>query len=163
TLLCLRRTMAEQELPPCEDSAMSRIAFTEDDLSAIAFERYHHPEPFVQRELEVLWLKSQGLAHHDIARPAGVSRASVQRYLRPPRRPGPPPPPPPGRPRPPPGPAPGPRWKAPPPTPRRARSRRPGTPSRSGPASAVAPRRSAASRAAWGCSRAGGPPSRFRP
>lgn len=32
--------------------------------------------------MEVLWLKSQGLAHHDIARLAGVSRASVQRYLR---------------------------------------------------------------------------------
>jgi transposase len=74
--------MAEQELQPCGDSAMSRVAFTEDDLSAIAFERYHHPEPFVQRKLEVLWLKSQGLAHHDIARLAGVCRASVQRYLR---------------------------------------------------------------------------------
>ena len=61
---------------------MSRIAFTDDDLSAIAFDRYHHPEPFVQRKLEVLWLKSQGLAHHDIVRLAGVSRASVQRYLR---------------------------------------------------------------------------------
>jgi transposase len=74
--------MAEQELQPCEDSAMSRIAFTDDDLSAIAFERYYHPEPFVQRKLEVLWLKSHGLAHHAIARLAGVSRASVQRYLR---------------------------------------------------------------------------------
>jgi len=31
--------MAEQELQPCEESAMSRIAFTADDLSAIAFER----------------------------------------------------------------------------------------------------------------------------
>src|SRR5262249_53861529 len=78
----LRRTTAEQELPSCGDSAMSRIAFADDDLSAIAFGRYHHPEPFVQRKLEVLWLKSQGLAHHAIARLAGVSRASVQRYLR---------------------------------------------------------------------------------
>ena len=60
---------------------MSRIAFTDGDLSAIAFERYHHPEPFVQRKLEVLWLKAQGLAHHDIARLAGVSRGSVQRYM----------------------------------------------------------------------------------
>src|SRR5262249_15585534 len=74
--------MAEQELQPCGDSAMSRLTFTDDDLSAIAFERYYHPEPFVQRKFEVLWLKSQGLAHHDIARLAGVSRASVQRYLR---------------------------------------------------------------------------------
>jgi len=61
---------------------MSRITFTDDDLSAIAFDRYYHPEPFVQRKMEVLWLKSQGLAHHDLARLAGVSRASVQRYLR---------------------------------------------------------------------------------
>src|SRR5262245_50210056 len=74
--------MAAQELLPREEPAMSRIDFTDDDLSAIAFERYYHPEPFVQRKLEVLWLKSQGLAHPDIARLAGVSRASVQRYLR---------------------------------------------------------------------------------
>src|SRR5262249_29524989 len=74
--------MAAQELLPCGESAMSRLTFTDDDLSAIAFERYHHPEPFVQRKLEVLWLKCQGLAHHDLARLAGVSRASVQRYLR---------------------------------------------------------------------------------
>jgi transposase len=60
---------------------MSRLTFTADDLAAIAFERYHHPEPFVQRKMEVLWLKSQGLAHHEIARLAGVGRASVQRYL----------------------------------------------------------------------------------
>jgi transposase len=74
--------MAEQELLPCEDSAMPRIAFTDDDLSAIAFDRYYHPEPFVQRKMEVLWLKAQGLTHDTIARLAGVSRSSVQRHLR---------------------------------------------------------------------------------
>jgi transposase len=61
---------------------MPRLTFTEDELVAIAFERYHHPEPFVQRKMEVLWLKHQGLTHEDIARLGGVSRASVQRYLR---------------------------------------------------------------------------------
>jgi transposase len=74
--------MAEQELQPCGDSAMRHITFTEDDLSVIAFERYHHPQPFVQRKLEVLWLKSQGLTHDAIARLASVSRSSVQRYLK---------------------------------------------------------------------------------
>jgi transposase len=74
--------MAEQELQPCGDSAMQRTTFTADDLAAIAFERYHHPEPFVQRKLEVLWLKAQGLTHEAIARLAGVARSSVQRYLR---------------------------------------------------------------------------------
>src|SRR5262245_4588888 len=60
---------------------MRRVTFTEGDLSATAFERYYHPEPFVQRKMEVLWLKHQGLNHDDIARLAGVSRSSVQRYL----------------------------------------------------------------------------------
>src|SRR3954465_2672886 len=73
--------MADPELSPCESSAMQCIAFSAADLTAIAFERYHHPEPFVQRKLEVLWLKHQGLTHDDIARLAGVSRSSVQRYL----------------------------------------------------------------------------------
>jgi transposase len=60
---------------------MQRITFSADDLTTIAYERYHHPEPFVQRKLTVLWLKHQGLTHDDIARLAGVSRSSVQRYL----------------------------------------------------------------------------------
>jgi transposase len=61
---------------------MPRLAFTDDDLSAIAFDRYYHPEPFVQRKMEVLWLKAQGLTHDAIARLAGLSRSSVQRHLR---------------------------------------------------------------------------------
>jgi transposase len=73
--------MAAQELLPCEYPAMPRITFSADDITTLAFERYHHPEPFVQRKLEVLWLKYQGLTHHDSARLAGVSRSSVQRCL----------------------------------------------------------------------------------
>ncbi len=61
---------------------MQRITLSADDLAAVAHARYHHPEPFVQREMEVLWLKHHGLPHHDIARLAGVSRASVTRYLK---------------------------------------------------------------------------------
>ena len=61
---------------------MARITFTDDDVSAIAFDRYYHPEPFVQRKMEVLWLKAQGLTHDAIARLAGVARSSVQRHLR---------------------------------------------------------------------------------
>ena len=34
-----------------------------------------------QQKMEVVWLKSQGCTHEDIARLAAVSRRSVQRYL----------------------------------------------------------------------------------
>jgi transposase len=61
---------------------MQRITLSAADLAAVAHERYHHPEPLVQRKMEVLWLKHHGLPHHDIARLAAVSRASVTRYLR---------------------------------------------------------------------------------
>ena len=60
---------------------MRRFTFTAEDVDAIRHERYHHPHPRVQQKMEVLWLKSQGLTHDDIARLADVSRRSVQRYL----------------------------------------------------------------------------------
>ncbi len=65
---------------------MPSITFTDDDLSAIAFERYYHPEPFVQRKLEVLWLKAQGLTHRANASNStpivavGLIPTSVQPY-----------------------------------------------------------------------------------
>src|SRR4051795_6675513 len=60
---------------------MRSVTFTEDDLRAIAYDRYHHPDPHVQRKMEVLWLKHHGETHERIATLAGVSRSSVQRYL----------------------------------------------------------------------------------
>ena len=60
---------------------MRTITFTDDDRRALAHLRYHHPDPCVQRKVEVLWLKSHGLAHDRIAAYAGASRRSVQRYL----------------------------------------------------------------------------------
>jgi hypothetical protein len=60
---------------------MRRFTLTAAGLAAIRHDRYHHPHPRVQQKLEVLWLKSQGFIHEDIARLADVSRRSVQRYL----------------------------------------------------------------------------------
>ena len=60
---------------------MRIITFTPDDRSALAHDRYHHPDPRVQRKMEVLWLKSRGLNHGQIAAYADVSRRTVQRYL----------------------------------------------------------------------------------
>jgi transposase len=60
---------------------MRIITFTPDDRRALAYDRYHHPDPRVQRKMEVLWLKSHGLNHDDIAAYADVSLRTVQRYL----------------------------------------------------------------------------------
>src|SRR5512138_819922 len=60
---------------------MRTITFTADDRQALAHDRYHHPDPRVQRKMEVLWLKSHGLSHDRIAAYADVSRGTVQRYL----------------------------------------------------------------------------------
>jgi transposase len=60
---------------------MRPIIFTAEDRRALAHDRYHHPDPRVQRKMEVLWLKSHGLNHDHIAAYADVSRRTVQRYL----------------------------------------------------------------------------------
>lgn len=60
---------------------MRPICFTAEDREALAHDRYHYPDPRVQRKIEVLWLKSHGLNHDDIATFADVSRRTVQRYL----------------------------------------------------------------------------------
>lgn len=60
---------------------MRQFVFSEDILVEIEHDRYRHPHPFVQRKMEVLWLKAHGLPHRDIATLAGCSVRSVQRYL----------------------------------------------------------------------------------
>jgi transposase len=60
---------------------MRDFVFGEEVLAQIRHDRYHHPHPRVQRKMEVLWLKSRGLTHADIAAFADVSPRSVQRYL----------------------------------------------------------------------------------
>ena len=52
---------------------MIAIDFTEEDIEALDYERYHHPHPRVQRKMEALWLKYQGLPHNQITRLAGIS------------------------------------------------------------------------------------------
>jgi transposase len=60
---------------------MREFTFSPAVLTEIRHDRYHHPHPRVQRKMEVLWLKSRGLTHAEIAELADVSPRSVQRYL----------------------------------------------------------------------------------
>jgi transposase len=61
---------------------MLTIEFTEADKQALNYERFHHPHPRVQRKMEALWLKSQGLSHKDIAKLTGISPNTLRSYLR---------------------------------------------------------------------------------
>lgn len=60
---------------------MRRFEFTKEELESIARERFEHPDPRVQRRMEVLWLKAHGETHERIAKLASVSRRTVQRVM----------------------------------------------------------------------------------
>src|SRR5262245_39595793 len=60
---------------------MRTFVFSPQDLDVIAHERFHHPHPRVQQKMEVLWLKSKGLDHTEIAHLTNLGRRTVQRYL----------------------------------------------------------------------------------
>lgn len=61
---------------------MIRLEFSPEDIEQLNYERYHHPHPQVQRKMEVLYLKSQGLAHQDIRRLCRISKTTLVKYLR---------------------------------------------------------------------------------
>lgn len=61
---------------------MIKIEFTKEDIDSLNYERYHHPHPSVQRKMEALWLKSQGLSHGEIARLANISPNTLRSYFR---------------------------------------------------------------------------------
>lgn len=46
-----------------EDGMTLQITFTDQDIADLDDERYHHPAPYVQKRMEIVYLKSQGLAH----------------------------------------------------------------------------------------------------
>ena len=61
---------------------MIKIEFTEEEMQALDYERYNHIHPRVQRKMEALWLKSQGLSHKEICRLTGISLNTLRNYLR---------------------------------------------------------------------------------
>ena len=61
---------------------MIHIDFTPEEIAQLRHERYHHPHPRVQRKMEALFLKSQGLTHGKIGQLVGVSQVTLREYLR---------------------------------------------------------------------------------
>jgi transposase len=60
----------------------TKLDFTPEIQTALGYERFHHPVPKVQRRMEVLWFKSHGLSHGQIAKLADVSENTMLEYFR---------------------------------------------------------------------------------
>jgi len=60
---------------------MIQIAFTDAEIAALEYERYRHPSPAVQKRMEVVYLKSQHVAHQEIARLCRISRQTLVSIL----------------------------------------------------------------------------------
>jgi transposase len=58
------------------------IAFTEEEIDILEYNRYNYPDPRVQKKMEVLYLKSQYLAHNLICTLCRISSVTLVDYLR---------------------------------------------------------------------------------
>jgi transposase len=74
-------TRVHDEAIPSDEVVMIRIVFTEAEIAALDYERYRHPSPHVQKRMEVVYLKSQGLSHQEIARLCRISRQTLVTIL----------------------------------------------------------------------------------
>ena len=61
---------------------MIKIEFTPEEIDALELERYHHPDPKVQKKMEALYLKSQKLEHQEICRLCRLSGPTLVAYLK---------------------------------------------------------------------------------
>jgi transposase len=62
--------------------SMIQVTFTAEEKEIINYERFHHPHPQVQRQMEILWCKSLGKSHQEIAAIAAVHPNSVTNCLK---------------------------------------------------------------------------------
>jgi len=60
---------------------MIHIEFSEEEISEIRNWRYNHPHPRVQRKMEALLLKSQGLSHGVIGTIVEVTQKTLRGYF----------------------------------------------------------------------------------
>jgi Homeodomain-like domain-containing protein len=58
-----------------------QLEFTPEVLEELNYERYRHPLPLVQRRMEALWLKSQGLPHGQIAQLVNIPENTLRDYF----------------------------------------------------------------------------------
>ncbi len=61
---------------------MITIEFTPEEIDRLESERYRYPDPKAQKKMEAVYLKSQGLAHHEICRLCRISEPTLVAYLK---------------------------------------------------------------------------------
>lgn len=63
---------------------MLQISFTSEEREKLHYQRFNHPHPFVQKKMEVLYLKSldRKLPHELIAEIANISQNTMLSYFR---------------------------------------------------------------------------------
>ncbi len=61
---------------------MDQEEFSTAERAALQYWRFHHPHPRVQRKMEALYLKSQGVSATDACRLCDISHSTWFRYLR---------------------------------------------------------------------------------
>jgi transposase len=61
---------------------MADSIFTAADIDRLFEERFLHPHPMIQKRLEALYLKSQGMKHKEICILLRISRASIANWLK---------------------------------------------------------------------------------
>ena len=61
---------------------MLKIAFTQEDIDKLHYERSHHPHPIVQRKMEALYLKSQGIKPKDICNLCQITKGTLAKYIK---------------------------------------------------------------------------------
>lgn len=60
---------------------MIHIDFTKETIDQLRQERYNYPHPRVQRKMDALLLKSQGLSHGDIGKILGICQDTLREYF----------------------------------------------------------------------------------
>lgn len=58
------------------------IKFTDEEIIEIKRQRFLHPDPKIQKRLEALFLKSQGLSHEQICNMLEIHITTFSRWLR---------------------------------------------------------------------------------
>lgn len=61
---------------------MLNICFSQEDIKVLFKERYLQPHPWVQRRMEALYLKSQGVPHEEIRRLIKISTRTLVQWIR---------------------------------------------------------------------------------